>query len=311
MDITKNSMLRRDHYPQPQPQPQPQQLRIEELLSIINIINMAPPDRSIRGIFRRDYKHMHNPPLNSYLIDDSIDDSSTNNPPIDADADADADANDDDTIDTNSVAEPAIDPAITNTHSQDSELDDSSQSLDLFDSVSQTLSARYTRRARQSGRSWVYEFFEVQLLNGTFYIPKGATIVKPERRYRCKTCTWSVLESKKDGTSNLINHLHKQHHITKHSTRKATQSVIDLLYLTSRRQTSCCFQGGLAAAFCSRLAKISRCSNARVPDSQGGTTLADLQEHLEKTTAFLFSFVSCLVAARKLGYLCALPRERL
>jgi hypothetical protein len=108
MDITKNSMLRRDHHPQPQPQPQPQQLRIEELPSIINIINMAPPDRSIRGVFRRDYKHMHNPPLNSYLIDDSLDDSPTNNPPIDADADA----NDDDTIDTNSVAEPAIDPAI-------------------------------------------------------------------------------------------------------------------------------------------------------------------------------------------------------
>ena len=130
MDITKNSMLRRDHHPQPQPQPQPQQLRIEELPSIINIINMAPPDRSIRGVFRRDYKHMHNPPLNSYLIDDSIDDSPTNNPPIDADANA------NDTIDTNSVAEPAIDPAITNTstlnaingltnsHSQDSELDD-------------------------------------------------------------------------------------------------------------------------------------------------------------------------------------------
>jgi hypothetical protein len=117
MDITKNSMLRRDHHPQPQPQPQPQQLRIEELPSIINIINMAPPDRSIRGVFRRDYKHMHNPPLNSYLIDDSLDDSPTNNPPIDADADA----NDDDTIDTNSVTEPAIDPAITNTHSQDSE----------------------------------------------------------------------------------------------------------------------------------------------------------------------------------------------
>ena len=35
------------------------------------------------------------------------------------------------------------------------------------------------------------------------------------------------------------------------------------------------FSGGLATAFCSQLAKISHCSNARVPGRQGSTTLAD------------------------------------
>jgi hypothetical protein len=47
-----------------------------------------------------------------------------------------------------------------------------------------------------------------------------------------------MLKSKKDGTSNLINHLYKQHHITKHSTRKATQSVVDLLNNSANPKTS-------------------------------------------------------------------------
>ena len=76
---------------------------------------------------------MHNPPLNSYLTDDSPTTDTVNsdaNDPVDVDADT------------------AIDPAIKNpinSHSQESEFDNSSQSLDPFDSVLQTLSARYTR----------------------------------------------------------------------------------------------------------------------------------------------------------------------
>jgi len=62
---------------------------------------MALPDRSIRDVFRRNYKHINNPTLKSYLIDDFIDDSA-----VDADADA--------TINADAIAEPAIDPALTN-----------------------------------------------------------------------------------------------------------------------------------------------------------------------------------------------------
>jgi hypothetical protein len=44
----------------------------------------------------------------------------------------------------------------------------------------------------------------------------------------------------------------------------------------TKRQTGCWFKGGLAAAFCSRLAKISRCSNARVTDGQGSAAVETL-----------------------------------
>ena len=74
---------------------------------------------------------MHNPPLNSYLTDDSLTNDTVN-----------SDAND--TVDVDASADTAIDPAIENpinSYSQESEFDDSSQSLDPFDSVSQTLSA--------------------------------------------------------------------------------------------------------------------------------------------------------------------------
>jgi hypothetical protein len=194
---------------------------------------MALPDRSIRGIFRRDYKYMDNPLLKSYLIGDSIDNSPTNN------ANLGAGANANNTVDAN------IDPALLNTEAldgldavdalinsqDDSDVDDSlqSQSIDLFDSVSQTLSARYTKRAYQIPRAWCYKFFEIQLLDGVFYTPKGTTSIKPERRYWCKRCTWSVLESKKDSTGNLISHLAKQHYIGKHSVPKGSRTVVDLL----------------------------------------------------------------------------------
>jgi hypothetical protein len=39
---------------------------------------MAAPNRLIRNVFCRDYKHMANPSLRSYLIDDPVDDSPTN-----------------------------------------------------------------------------------------------------------------------------------------------------------------------------------------------------------------------------------------
>jgi hypothetical protein len=100
---------------------------------------MAPPDWSIRGVFRRNYKHINNPLLSSYLINDSINDSLTNDLAVDTEATVDADA----------TAEPAIDPALTNASAleaisnlinpQDSDCD--GNSLDIFDLVLQTLSA--------------------------------------------------------------------------------------------------------------------------------------------------------------------------
>jgi hypothetical protein len=53
-------------------------LELRRLYSVINIIDIAPPDRLIRGVFLRDYKHMDNPPLRPYLIDNFIDNSPFN-----------------------------------------------------------------------------------------------------------------------------------------------------------------------------------------------------------------------------------------
>jgi hypothetical protein len=154
---------------------------------------MALPLRPLRGVFRKDYKHMANPPLNSYLINDPIDNSQV----IDLTLKADTTAND--TVDAHEdiPSDPTInnaetfDPAGANNllnSSDNGEFDDNSQSVDPFDSVSQTLFARYTRKP-SSQRAWCYEFFEITLLKGKFYTPKGSTNVKPKRRYWCKQCT--------------------------------------------------------------------------------------------------------------------------
>jgi hypothetical protein len=113
------------------------------LYSTINIIKMAPPNRLICSVFRKDYKHIDNPPLKSYLTDDSINNSLTNNPVVDANFNA---------VNANTAIKPAIDPALTdaspfkatNDLIQDNDFDNNS--LTVFDLVLQTLSTQYLRR---------------------------------------------------------------------------------------------------------------------------------------------------------------------
>ena len=57
-------------------------------------------------------------------------------------------------------------------------------------------------------RSWCFEYFEVQILHGQTYNPKGSTKKKMDRRLRCKRCKWGVLDSIRQGSiGNLIRHL--------------------------------------------------------------------------------------------------------
>jgi hypothetical protein len=64
--------------------------------------------------------------------------------------------------------------------------------------------------------------------------------------------------------------------------------------------------GGWTAVFSSRLAKISRCSNDRVPGGQSGTTLADCRNH-QKRSEWV---VQILETASRSHFLRSLFREQ-
>jgi hypothetical protein len=159
------------------------------LYFFINFIEMASLDRSNRGVVRKDYQRLHNPPLNSFL--NPINDTANN-------ADPDADASNH--CDMNAAINPALDltnedvPTLANAKALDA-IDakinfqpdiefDSSQSINPFDSVSETLISRFAPRT-QTPRSWVYQFIKVQPVEGVFYTLKSMTIQRPERRYWC------------------------------------------------------------------------------------------------------------------------------
>jgi len=97
---------------------------------------MAPPLWPLCAVFRKDYKHMANPLLNSYLIDNSIDNSQV----IDLTLEADTSANDN--VDAHD--DIPTDPTLNNTKTFDCAnannplnlQDNSSQSVNPFDSVS-------------------------------------------------------------------------------------------------------------------------------------------------------------------------------
>jgi hypothetical protein len=120
---------------------------------------MAVQDRSIRGVFHKDYKHMYNPLLNSCLINDFIDNSLATDPAFEANATANNNIDAYNDIPIN----PAIDNAETfntaNTvdvvdtvdaliNSYNNKFNNSlqRQSVDLFNLVLQALFAWYTRQ---------------------------------------------------------------------------------------------------------------------------------------------------------------------
>jgi hypothetical protein len=86
-------------------------------------------------------------------------------------------------------------------------------------------------------RSWTFDFFEVQTLDGQLYTPKWTIKQRTNRRLYCKHCNWSILDSKRGGsTGSLIQHL-LQHNITKNHQPKAVQSVHDMLLAFSKPPT--------------------------------------------------------------------------
>jgi hypothetical protein len=78
-------------------------------------------------------------------------------------------------------------------------------------------------------RSWVFQYFTTTVLDNQFYTPNGSNTQRNDRIARCNRCNWSVLDSKRGGsTSNLARHL-AQHKISKKRSPNSNPTVLDLL----------------------------------------------------------------------------------
>jgi hypothetical protein len=120
--------------------------------------------------------------------------------------------------DIDNSEDEALDPALSSTQPPDS-------SVHPSDSISQVTNTK-------NKSSFIWPYFNTALLDRTFE-KKG--VIYTEKLYTCKlpSCTWSVYKSKRNGTSNLIGHLRKDHGIKKPSSPsqepKHQSTIIDLL----------------------------------------------------------------------------------
>jgi hypothetical protein len=75
------------------------------ITNIINNLNMAPPNRSIRSVLCKDYRQMNNPLLDDYLITNSVDSTvdSTIDPTLDSTANSSFSISSSDAIDANTT----------------------------------------------------------------------------------------------------------------------------------------------------------------------------------------------------------------
>jgi hypothetical protein len=121
-------------------------IQIIQNIKIIKIIKMALLPRPLCAVFRKDYKHMANPLLNSYLVNDSINNSQVIDPTLEADTLA------NDTVDAydDILTNPTLNNAKTFDYANannllnlqdNSKFDNSLQSVNPFDLALQTLSA--------------------------------------------------------------------------------------------------------------------------------------------------------------------------
>ena len=202
---------------------------------------IPPTSRSSRNVQRLNYHLANNPPLQLFLTDSNAL-PNTNTTISDVPSSENANATENYTpsdsqapnSSTNFTDDSNIDPDLVQDNS-----DADNQSLQLFDSISQSVSRFSKRRRVPKPQSWVYTYFETQDLDSKTYTPKYSNIPKPEKHYRCKKCNWSVLESQREGTSNFIGHLQKQHSISKNSIAKPGPTITEMfnnappLYKTS------------------------------------------------------------------------------
>jgi hypothetical protein len=167
---------------------------------------------------RKDYNFTQNRPIkswaksNAYSSTNSIDNANDSYPdsyPA-ADTSLSIDINDED--DAHSASASNIDndnlPQYT--------------SLRLLDTVSESSSAAKVRI------SWVYPYFEVEILYSQLYRPKYCSMQRTDKPLQCRRCNWSTLYYKLNGTSNLIRYLN-QHRITQHRLPKPGPTIANMM----------------------------------------------------------------------------------
>jgi hypothetical protein len=207
----------------------------------MNIIKMSASDRVFRPVRHGlNYRKVNETGLDKYNISasntdtllDSTVQSSVDRANINVTIDpplltANSDFNPDPELD--SVFNLLLDQPDISIDSSDTHTQSFNLSIDPFDSVSQTLPAIYLRRGSLPACSWVFEHFQVAVVEGRFFTPKHTNIRRPEQRFSCKHCSYVQLDSKHNGTSNFIKHLSVNHRIHKASASVSGPSVVDLL----------------------------------------------------------------------------------
>lgn len=78
-------------------------------------------------------------------------------------------------------------------------------------------------------RSWVFNHFISTRLD-TYYILRRTQKRVQDQQHKCKECSWSIVDSKRYGTTNMSDHLKTKHSISQApNSRPLQQSILDTL----------------------------------------------------------------------------------
>jgi hypothetical protein len=95
---------------------------------------------------------------------------------------------------------------------QHTQLTSIDRSDDLLSSDSSDSSVGPAKKV-QSSRSWIWTFFERTLLPSYYFNDKRSGSRLQDSILYCKKCSWTILESKRHGTSGLIRHMKVSHRV--------------------------------------------------------------------------------------------------
>jgi hypothetical protein len=105
---------------------------------------------------------------------------------------------------------------------------DTSVSIQPLESASQVPVRVPRLQAKPRSRSLVFNHFISTLLDD-YYISKRTKKRTQDRQHKCKQCQYNTLNSRRDGTANMIEHL-KKHNIYLTPSMLSQQPTIDAMF---------------------------------------------------------------------------------
>ena len=133
------------------------------------------------------------------------------------------------------IPAPTTTTVATNSNIYDNSDDDSrvtpATSMQPSESVSQAPLRVPRLQAKSQPRSWVYNHFITTLLD-EHYISRRTQKRTQDRQHKCKKCSYEVLDSRRDGTKNMIDHLRKHaiYQTPELAPASSQQSTIDEMF---------------------------------------------------------------------------------